>query len=134
MKHTVFSFGFYFQQNFSNPYILKSIKKYAWINSLRILKKCFDAVKQWLPTGVHAHYVPESIDNIPLIVTFWLATNLFNYGCYKIFKFLFHRSKKVDKQESILPNFDFFVFPIFAFKLGHFKVQITFSHATNTHA
>jgi hypothetical protein len=25
--------------------------------------------------------------------------------------------------ESILPNFDFFVFPIFAFKLGHFEVQ-----------
>ncbi len=24
--------------------------------------------------------------------------------------------------ESIPPNFDFFIFPIFAFKLGHFKV------------
>ncbi len=34
--------------------------------------------------------------------------------------------------ESILPNFDFIVFPIFAFKLGHFKVQTIFSHATNT--
>ncbi len=29
--------------------------------------------------------------------------------------------------ESILPNFDFFVFPIFAFKLGHFKVQTILS-------
>ncbi len=36
--------------------------------------------------------------------------------------------------ESILPNFDFFVFSIFAFKLGHFKVQTIFSHATNTQA
>jgi hypothetical protein len=36
--------------------------------------------------------------------------------------------------ESILPNFDFFVFPIFALKLGHFKVQTIFSHATNTQA
>ncbi len=26
-------------------------------------------------------------------------------------------------QESILQNFDFFVFPIFAIKLGHFKAQ-----------
>jgi hypothetical protein len=37
-------------------------------------------------------------------------------------------------QESILPNFDFFVFPIFAFKLGHFKALTIFSHATNTQA
>jgi hypothetical protein len=36
--------------------------------------------------------------------------------------------------ESILPNFKFFIFPIFAFKLGHFKVQTIFSHATNTQA
>ncbi len=36
--------------------------------------------------------------------------------------------------ESILPNFDFFIFPTFAFKLGHFKVQTIFSHATNTQA
>ncbi len=36
--------------------------------------------------------------------------------------------------ESILPNFDFFVFPIFAFKLGHFKVQTILSYATNTQA
>jgi hypothetical protein len=28
--------------------------------------------------------------------------------------------------ESILPNFDFFIFQIFAFKLGHFKVQTIF--------
>jgi hypothetical protein len=34
--------------------------------------------------------------------------------------------------ESILPNYDFFVFLIFAIKLGHFKVHTTFSHATNT--
>ncbi len=36
--------------------------------------------------------------------------------------------------ESILPNFDFFIFLIFAFKLGHFKVQTLFSYATNTQA
>jgi hypothetical protein len=34
--------------------------------------------------------------------------------------------------ESILPNFDFFVFLIFACKLGHFKAQTIFSYATNT--
>jgi hypothetical protein len=34
----------------------------------------------------------------------------------------------VSCQESILPNFDFF---FFAIKLGHFKVQTIFSHATN---
>jgi hypothetical protein len=28
--------------------------------------------------------------------------------------------------ESILPNFDFFVFPIFVIKLGHFKIQAIF--------
>ncbi len=36
--------------------------------------------------------------------------------------------------QSILPNFDFFIFRIFAFKLGHFKVQSLFSYATNTQA
>ncbi len=36
--------------------------------------------------------------------------------------------------ESILPNFDFFVFPIFAIKFGHFKVQTIFSYASNTQA
>jgi hypothetical protein len=39
-----------------------------------------------------------------------------------------------ETQESILPNFDFFIFPIFAFKLGHFKVQTLFSYVTNTQA
>ncbi len=29
-------------------------------------------------------------------------------------------------QESILPNYDFFAFPIFAIKLGHFKVHTIF--------
>ncbi len=37
-------------------------------------------------------------------------------------------------QESILPNFDFFIFPIFTFNLGHFKVQRAFLYATNTQA
>ncbi len=37
-------------------------------------------------------------------------------------------------QESILPNFDFFIFPIFAIKLGNFKLQTIFSHAANTQA
>ncbi len=36
--------------------------------------------------------------------------------------------------ESILPNFDFLIFPFFTFKLGHFKVLTIFSHATNTQA
>jgi hypothetical protein len=36
--------------------------------------------------------------------------------------------------ESIQPNFDFFIFLIFAFKLGHFKVQAIFSYAKNTQA
>jgi hypothetical protein len=36
--------------------------------------------------------------------------------------------------ESILPNFNFFVFPIFAIKLGPFKTQAIFSYATNTQA
>ncbi len=31
-------------------------------------------------------------------------------------------------QESILPNFEFFVFPILAFKVGHFKAQTIFSY------
>jgi hypothetical protein len=31
--------------------------------------------------------------------------------------------------ESILPNFDFFIFSIFTIKLGHFKVQQIFSNA-----
>ncbi len=35
-------------------------------------------------------------------------------------------------EESILPNFDFFVFPIFAFKLAHFKLQTIFSYSTKT--
>ncbi len=34
--------------------------------------------------------------------------------------------------ESILPNFDFFIFLIFTLMLGHFKVQAIFSYATNT--
>jgi hypothetical protein len=34
--------------------------------------------------------------------------------------------------ESILPNFDFFVFPIFANKFDHLKEQTLFSYATNT--
>jgi hypothetical protein len=38
---------------------------------------------------------------------------------------------QVQNQESILPNYDFFVFPIFVFKLGHFKAQTIFSHRTN---
>ncbi len=36
--------------------------------------------------------------------------------------------------ESILPNYDFLVFPIFTIKLGHFKVQAIFSYTTNTQA
>jgi hypothetical protein len=36
--------------------------------------------------------------------------------------------------KSFLPNFDFFIFPIFAFKLGHFKERTIFSYATNTQA
>jgi hypothetical protein len=36
--------------------------------------------------------------------------------------------------ESILPNFDFFIVPIFAIMLGYFKVQTIFSCATNTQA
>ncbi len=36
--------------------------------------------------------------------------------------------------QSILANFDFFIFPIFTFKFGHFKIQTIFSHATNTQA
>jgi hypothetical protein len=46
----------------------------------------------------------------------------------------FFSSSSEDNQKSILPNFGFFVFPIFAFKLGYFKVQTIFSHATNTQA
>jgi hypothetical protein len=38
------------------------------------------------------------------------------------------------EQESIIPNFDFFIFPIFAFKLCHSKIQTIFSYATNTQA
>ncbi len=37
-------------------------------------------------------------------------------------------------QESILSSFDFFVFLIFAFMLGHFKVQTIFLYATNAQA
>jgi hypothetical protein len=36
--------------------------------------------------------------------------------------------------ESILPNFDFLIFPIFAFKLGHFRIQAIFLYATNIQA
>jgi hypothetical protein len=37
-------------------------------------------------------------------------------------------------KDLILPNFDFFVFPIFAIKLGHFKILKIFSNGTNTQA
>ncbi len=37
-------------------------------------------------------------------------------------------------KESILSNFDFFVFPIFTIKLCHFKAQTIFSYAINTQA
>jgi hypothetical protein len=36
--------------------------------------------------------------------------------------------------ESILPNFDYFVFTTFAVELGHFKVQTILYYATNTQA
>jgi hypothetical protein len=36
--------------------------------------------------------------------------------------------------ESILHNFDFFVFPFFSFNLGHFKAKTIISYATNTQA
>ncbi len=36
--------------------------------------------------------------------------------------------------ESILTNFDFVIFQIFAFKLGYFKVKTIFTYATNTQA
>ncbi len=39
--------------------------------------------------------------------------------------------KNVD-QESIQPNFNFYVFLIYPFKLRHFKVQTIFSYGTNT--
>ncbi len=39
-----------------------------------------------------------------------------------------------ENPESILPNYDFFAFPIFGIKLSHFKVQTIFSYATNTQA
>ncbi len=42
--------------------------------------------------------------------------------------------KDLSFQESILPNFDIFVFPIFACKLGYLKVQTILSYATNTQA
>jgi hypothetical protein len=35
-------------------------------------------------------------------------------------------NKENEISDSILPNFDFFDCPIFAFKLGHFKVQTIF--------
>jgi hypothetical protein len=56
-------------------------------------------------------------------------------SCFSFqYQFIEDNSKnKVDK-ESILSNFDFSVFPIFAFELGHFKVQTIFSYATNTKA
>jgi hypothetical protein len=43
-------------------------------------------------------------------------------------------SIEIVTQESILPDFDILIFPIFAIKLGHFKVQTIFSYATNTQA
>jgi hypothetical protein len=42
--------------------------------------------------------------------------------------------EKESKLESILPNFDFSVFPIFDIKLGYFKVQTILSYAKNTQA
>jgi hypothetical protein len=36
--------------------------------------------------------------------------------------------------ESILPNFDFFVFLIFAYKLGHLNAKTKISYVTNTQA
>ncbi len=60
---------------------------------------------------------------------------------YKITNFLSNLSRilplkhlNMRLRESILPNFNFFIFPIFTFKLGHFKVQTIFSYATNTQA
>jgi hypothetical protein len=49
-------------------------------------------------------------------------------------KDLINKSNGHKDPESILPNFGFFIFLIFGFKLGHFKVQTIFSHATNTQA
>ncbi len=54
---------------------------------------------------------------------------------FLLIRLLFDGILKFSKdQESILPNHDFFVFLIFAIKLGHFKIQAIFSHATNTQA
>ncbi len=44
----------------------------------------------------------------------------------------YFKSFKLQDQKSILPNFFFFIFQIFAIKLGHFKVQTIFSYTTNT--
>jgi hypothetical protein len=43
-------------------------------------------------------------------------------------------TRECPDQESILPNFVFFIILIFAFKLGHFKEQTILSYATNTQA
>ncbi len=59
---------------------------------------------------------------------------LFILKSWMIFFFEFNQLIKYSELESILPNFDFFVFPIFVFKLGHFKVRTIFSHGTNTQA
>ncbi len=55
-----------------------------------------------------------------LILAWWMTTKMIG--------------SKENYLKSILPNFDIFVFLIFAFKLGHFKVHTIFSHATNTQA
>jgi hypothetical protein len=35
---------------------------------------------------------------------------------------------------QILPNFDFFIFPTFSIKLGHFRIQKIFTYAANAQA
>ncbi len=45
-----------------------------------------------------------------------------------------HEKYEKNLLESILPNFDFFTFTIFVYKLAPFKVQTIFSNATNTQA
>jgi hypothetical protein len=42
--------------------------------------------------------------------------------------------REKNAQWRILPNFVLFIFLIFAFKFGHFKVQTIYSYATNTQA
>jgi hypothetical protein len=49
------------------------------------------------------------------------------FFCYQELRWEREREKTINNNpESILPIFDFFVFPIFAFKLCHFKVQTIF--------